>query len=269
MKSPIRRRVVAAAAVAALAVTVAPATGAAPAPQAQAQLAVPALPALPPLPSLDGYTINGMPVQEFLAGLALTAVVSLLQNPAALQALGAGSADGTGSGSLGDLGGDGETPDLGSVGTGSRDAGGAAPSPGGEVDLPPVDPRLDAVARGKLEEINAHRRAEGVPEVQWDDAKYAEALAWSQHLADTNSFGHDTSGYYYNNMGENIEGNRDPNAMLERMFAEKDRIIGDRSHWLSLTDARHRYAAVGITPHPRWGYVVTVLLGAKQGTAPY
>lgn len=273
-----RRRLAAAVAVAALAAPAIPATTDIATPPARAQLAPVPLPALP---SLDGYTINGMPVPVFLAGIAMTTLVSLLQNPAVLQQLTAGSSGG-GSGSLDFGAGDARRGSLGTGSAGTADSSptptptptptpnpGPAPEPDDDVQLPPLDPRLDAIARHKLDEINAQRRSAGVPEVQWDEAKYAEALAWSGHLAANNTFAHNTSGFYYNNMGENIEAHGDPNAMLYRMFAEKDRVGGDRSHWLSLTDARHRYAAVGITPHPRWGYVVTVLLGSRPGKAPY
>lgn len=235
-----RTRLLAGAAAAALAVALVPAVADSPAPAASAQ----------PVVELGGFTVNGMPIELALAGLAISA-------------LAAGSADGGLETSSATSSGEGAGVGIDGL-TGSLDAG----SLDGSLTGSESTQDLRAIAQQQLDVINAERRRVGVPEVQWDDAKYAEALAWSEHLAAIDDFHHDTDGFYYWNFGENIAAGSDPHRLMDGFIAERTKPAGQRGHWESLTHEPFRYAAVGIAEHPTWGYVATLVLGVNPGAAP-
>ena len=120
---------------------------------------------------------------------------------------------------------------------------------------------LKTAAKAELDQINQLRRKLGRQELIWDEEMYEQAMAWSAKLGKTDGIEHNTKGYYYSHLGENIAAGS-PASSLADMWIDEGPGGG---HYRSITYDKLRYAAIGITQHQKYGYVATFLGAADAG----
>ncbi len=145
---------------------------------------------------------------------------------------------------------------VGSLGGGNNSGN---PGAGNGGTTQPQNNSYEAIGKQMLAKINRERRAKGLNELIWNDQMFREATAYSQKLGRENAFHHDTNGYYYWRMGENLAAGPNPRELADMWINEKYGPANKQGHYKALMWEKHRYAAIGIAKHPKWGYVATGL----------
>lgn len=123
--------------------------------------------------------------------------------------------------------------------------------PGDETD--PGQDIPDETKKRIVDGINQHRTAAGLNALTWNAEVATAGQRWADYLGRTGLFEHDTSGYYYNHMGENLFVGPDPLAAVNAW-------INSPGHDRAMLWRDHTQIGLGIAKHPQYGYAVVLTM---------
>ena len=107
-------------------------------------------------------------------------------------------------------------------------------------------------------QLNEYRTSQGVPTLNWEEAAYAKAHSWSEHMASQNKLSHSILSQGvpagWTALGENV-------AMGPTMDSAMDALKKSAPHRANMLNPKFKRAAIGVVQRNGYFWITEVFIG--------